>query len=222
MMEAADVDPTASDMIEADVDPTASDMIEAADVDPTASDMIEADVYPTASDMMEAADVYPTASDMMEAADVYPTASDMIEAADALESHHAMRRGWRDVLLSLLLSISVCSLLVALLRASLSSPPTPPQRCEHPHPIVAKSVDAMMVRPALPCSSPDHRKRLDVYKHTRSRDRGTRYSRRRGASSSQMEGHALFPLLPTPLQQQQQQQVDSCSHSPSKRHAHFA
>jgi hypothetical protein len=222
----ADIDPTGADMMEADMGPTASDMIEAdmgltasdmmeTDVDPTAANMMEANVDPTASDMMEA-DVDPTASDMMEA-DVDPTASDMMERD---EPHHAMRRGWRDVLLSLLLSICVCSLLVVLLRASLSTPPpTTVTRqplhgySEHHQPIVAKSVD--MMHTLLPSFSPE-RKSLGIYKHTRSvtQDRVTRYTRRRSVSSQQLlqEGHALFPPVPS--------LVDN--NSPKKRHAHFA
>ena len=194
--------PTASDMIEADMGPTASDMMET-DVDPTAANMMEANVDPTASDMMEA--------------DVDPTASDMMERD---EPHHAMRRGWRDVLLSLLLSICVCSLLVALLRASLSTPPPSAVTrqplhgySEHHQPIVAKSVDMMHI--LLPSFSPE-RKSLGIYKHTRSvtQDRVTRYTRRRSVSSQQLlqEGHALFPPLPS--------LVDN--NSPKKRHAHFA
>jgi len=223
-----DVDPTASDMMEADGGPTASDMMEA-DVDSTASDMMEPDVDSTASDMMEA-NVGPTASDMIEA-DVDSTASNMMEAdmgltasdtmeRDASEHHHAMRRGWRDVLLSLLLSICVCSLLVALLRASLSTPPPPAVTrqplhgySEHHPPIVTKSVD--MMHTLLPSFSPE-RKSLGIYKHTRSvtQDRVTRYTRRRSVSSQQLlqEGHALFPPLPLLLD----------SNSPKKRHAHFA
>jgi hypothetical protein len=211
----ADVGPTAFDMIEADIDRTESDMMEdigptasviiEVDVGPTASDMLDTDVGPTASDIIEA-DIDPTASDIIEA-DVDPTASDTMER-DASEPQHAMRRGWRDVLLS----ICVCSLLVALLRASLSTPPAvTPQPLhgysEHHQPIVAKSADMM------PSFSPE-RKSLGIYKHTRSvtRDKGTRYTRRRSVSSQLLlqERHVLFPSL----------QVDG--NLPNKRHAHFA